>query len=122
MAGIYNIVYRYLFDRHRDLPLPTSFLIDDVGNIVKVYQGTLHFGRCYQETWHPVLAALRGAHSHRALPFPGTLHQDAFQRNAFTLAWRSFSTAFLTKQQQLVSSKSSPPIQMTLTLITISER
>src|ERR1039458_9733992 len=27
VAGIYNIVYRYLFDRHRDLELPTSFLI-----------------------------------------------------------------------------------------------
>ena len=28
-AAIYNIVYRYLFDRHRDLSLPTSFLISD---------------------------------------------------------------------------------------------
>ena len=28
LAGIYNVLYRYLFDRHRDLTLPTSFLID----------------------------------------------------------------------------------------------
>ena len=25
VAAIYNILYRYLFDRHRDLGLPTSF-------------------------------------------------------------------------------------------------
>ena len=31
VAGIYNILYRYLFDRHRDLGLPTSFLIDANG-------------------------------------------------------------------------------------------
>ena len=39
VAAIYNILYRYLFDRHRDLALPTSFLIDAEGEIVKVYQG-----------------------------------------------------------------------------------
>ena len=38
-AGIYNIIYRYLFNRRRDLPIPTSFLLDNEGIIVKVYQG-----------------------------------------------------------------------------------
>ncbi len=28
VAGIYNIIYRYLFDRRRDLAIPTSFLLD----------------------------------------------------------------------------------------------
>src|SRR5664279_3097340 len=37
-AGIYNIIYRHLFDRRRDLPLPLSFLLDREGMIVKVYQ------------------------------------------------------------------------------------
>ena len=41
VAAIYNILYRQLFDRHRDLTLPTSFLIDGDGNIVKVYQGPI---------------------------------------------------------------------------------
>ena len=31
VIGIYNIVYRYLFDRRRDLSIPTSFLIDQRG-------------------------------------------------------------------------------------------
>ncbi len=39
VAGIYNLIYRHLFDRRRDLPLPTSFLLDRDGMIVKVYQG-----------------------------------------------------------------------------------
>lgn len=41
MAAIYNVLYRYMFARRRDLGIPTSFLIDEDGNIVKVYQGTL---------------------------------------------------------------------------------
>ena len=31
VAAVYNIVYRYIFDRHRDLTLPMSFLIDAKG-------------------------------------------------------------------------------------------
>src|SRR5207245_5765901 len=31
VAGVYDILYRYLFDRHRDLGLPTSFLINAKG-------------------------------------------------------------------------------------------
>ena len=42
VAAIYNILYRYLFDRHRDLSLPTSWLIDDKGEIVKIYQGSVN--------------------------------------------------------------------------------
>jgi peroxiredoxin len=41
VAGIYNLLYRYMFDRHRDLQIPTSFLVDAEGAIVKVYQGAL---------------------------------------------------------------------------------
>ena len=39
VIGIYNILYRYLFDRRRDLSIPTSFLIDPKGMIIKVYPG-----------------------------------------------------------------------------------
>ncbi len=42
VAAIYNILYRYLFDRHRDLSLPTSFLINASGEIVKIYQGPVN--------------------------------------------------------------------------------
>jgi Flp pilus assembly protein TadD/peroxiredoxin len=92
-AGVYNIVHRYLFDRHRDLPLPTSFLIDSTGNIVKVYQGS--------PSPETVLEDAESAPStpservQRALPFPGMLVRDTFQRNAFTYGVAFFQHGLL---------------------------
>ena len=37
VAGTYNILHRYLFDRREDLQLPTAFLVSAKGEIVKVY-------------------------------------------------------------------------------------
>ena len=79
VAAIYNIVYRYLFDRHRDLTLPTSFLIDAKGDIVKVYQGPVdpaHFEQDFRNI--PQKPADRLA---RALPFPGVTEVVEFGRN-----------------------------------------
>ncbi len=44
VAGVYNIVFRYLFDRHRDLGVPTSLLVDGSEMIVKIYQGLTNPG------------------------------------------------------------------------------
>ena len=79
VAGIYNILYRYLFDRHRDLSLPTSFLIDDEGNIVKVYQGPVDPEHIEQDFRHlPQSDVERLA---KALPFPGVSDGLVFRRN-----------------------------------------
>ncbi len=79
VAAVYNIVYRYLFDRHRDLELPTSFLIDGRGEIVKVYQGPVdpaHVEQDFQRI--PQTSAEKIA---RALPFPGVTDTIEFGRN-----------------------------------------
>jgi tetratricopeptide (TPR) repeat protein len=79
VAGIYNILYRYLFDRHRDLGLPTSFLIDGKLQIVKVYQGAVNPERVEQDVRSiPRSDAERLA---RALPFPGVSETFEFGRN-----------------------------------------
>ena len=79
VAAIYNILYRYLFDRHRDLELPTSFLIDAKGEIVKVYQGPVDPEHVEQDFRHiPQTSAERLA---RALPFPGVTDTIEFGRN-----------------------------------------
>jgi len=79
VAGIYNILYRQLFDRHRDLTLPTSFLIDAHGDIVKLYQGPLNADHVAKDFRHiPQTAAERLA---RALPFSGVTDTTEFQRN-----------------------------------------
>ncbi|MGB7593136.1 MAG: tetratricopeptide repeat protein, partial [Terriglobia bacterium] len=82
VTGIYNLVYHFMFDRRRNLGLPTTFLIDPKGFIVKVYQG-------------PVDAERLNADCHRiphtpedrvrlTLPFPGKLYLGDFRRNMFT--------------------------------------
>jgi tetratricopeptide (TPR) repeat protein/peroxiredoxin len=79
VAAIYNIVYRYLFDRHRDLGLPASFLIDANGQIVKVYQGPVDPEHVERDFRHiPQTGAERLA---RALPFPGVTDTIEFGRN-----------------------------------------
>jgi tetratricopeptide (TPR) repeat protein/peroxiredoxin len=79
VAAIYNILYRYLFDRHRDLALPTSFLINAKGEIVKVYQGPVDPENVDQDFRHmPQTSAERVA---RALPFPGVTDTIEFGRN-----------------------------------------
>jgi tetratricopeptide (TPR) repeat protein len=79
VAAIYNILYRYLFDRHRDLELPTSFLIDAKGEIVKVYQGPIDPEHVEHDFRHiPQTGAQRLA---RALPFSGVTDAIDFGRN-----------------------------------------
>lgn len=78
-AAIYNILYRYLFDRHRDLSLPTSFLINSKSEIVKVYQGPVDAGHIEYDFLHiPETGAERLA---RALTFPGVTDTIEFGRN-----------------------------------------
>ena len=105
-AGIYNIIYRYMFDRHRDLSFPTHLLIDPSGDIVKIYHGALDTGEVLRDIASiPRTAADR---LHKALPFPGTLHQDAFQRNAHTYGVAFFQHGFLKEAerafQQVISA------------------
>lgn len=93
LLGIYNLLYRYLFDRHRDLSFPTSFLIDSAGAIVKVYQGQFAVAELRADAKEmPRTPAQR---VQMALPFEGTLHQESFRRNAFTFGVAFFQHGFL---------------------------
>jgi len=79
VVAVYNIVYRYVFDRHRDLTVPTSFLIDAKGDIVKIYQGPADAVRVEHDFRNlPQRPAERLA---RALPFPGVTEVVDFGRN-----------------------------------------
>jgi tetratricopeptide (TPR) repeat protein len=79
MLAIYNILFRSLFDRHRDMDLPCSFLIDCKGAIVKIYQGQIppeHFERDGRNIPQNVTERLA-----KALPFPGVIGNYEFGRN-----------------------------------------
>jgi tetratricopeptide (TPR) repeat protein len=111
VAGVYNIIYRYLFDRRRDLAIPTSFLLDKEGMIVKVYQGSIDPQRLLQDAASaPATAADR---RRKALPFGGEPYQDAFLRNDFTYGVAMFQHGYLEQAaesfQQVIAEKPNDP-------------
>jgi peroxiredoxin len=110
VAGVYNIVYRYLFDRRRDLDLPTSFLIDQDGMIVKVCQGMLNSERLATILREDLRSAprTRADRIRKALPMGGTLYDETFQRNDFTYGVAFFQHGYL-DQAEASFRRSSPP-------------
>ena len=111
VAGIYNIIYRYLFDRRRDLPIPTSFLLDRDGMMIKVYQGPINPDRVLEDVKSaPTTTPER---IHRAIPFKGELFQGSFQRNAFTYGVAMFQHGYLDQAaesfEQFITKKPDDP-------------
>lgn len=111
VAGVYNLVYRYLFDSRRDLRLPTSLLLDSEGKIVKLYQGAcdpLHAAEDANRI--PKTAEERLA---LALPFPGKLYQEQFQRNDFTYGVAFFQHGYLEQAEasfkQVIAARPNDP-------------
>lgn len=107
VAGIYNLLYRHLFDRRRDLGIPSSLLLDDHGMIVKIYQGFVSPTQISADsTSIPIDQASR---MHRALPFQGTLVQDTFERNDFSYGVALYQHGFLDQAEesfkQVIASK-----------------
>jgi len=93
VAAIYNILFRQLFDRHRDLTLPTSFLIDAAGDIVKVYQGPLNPEHVEHDFQHiPQTDAER---LERGLPFRGASSSYAYGRNYLSYGSLFFQRGYL---------------------------
>ncbi len=107
IAGIYNIIYHHLFDRRRNLAIPTSFLLDAEGMIVRVYQGPLDATQLIADAGSVPRTA--NARMLKALPFPGILVQDAFQRNDFTYGVAMFQHGYLEHAaesfQQVIAAK-----------------
>jgi tetratricopeptide (TPR) repeat protein len=83
VGAIYNILYRAVFDRHRDFSFPTSLLLDRSGLIVKIYGGALNVDHV-AEDWRriPTSDAERIA---QALPFSPRAKTFAFGRNYLSL-------------------------------------
>jgi len=86
-VAVYNLLYGRLFDRHRDMGLPTAFLLDPQGDICKVYQGTVPVKHIREDMRRiPKTPEERAA---RGLPFPGVAETYEFGRN-----YLSFGSVF----------------------------
>jgi tetratricopeptide (TPR) repeat protein len=111
IAGIYNIIYRYLFDRRRNLALPTALLIDPTGAIVKIYQGLVLPEQIVEDV--KTAPTTKAERVRRALPFDGTRYQGAFQRNDFTLGVALFQHGYLEHAaaafKQVIAAKPDDP-------------
>jgi Flp pilus assembly protein TadD/peroxiredoxin len=107
VAGVYNIIYRYLFDRRRDLPIPCSFLLQESGLIARVYQGLLEAEQILADS--ASLPRSYEARVEKALPFPGTLHNGRFARNDFTYGVALFHHGYYQQAaesfQQVIAAK-----------------
>jgi tetratricopeptide (TPR) repeat protein len=107
VSGIYNILYRHLLDRRRDLPIPASLLIDGNGMIVKLYQGFADSSRIAEDCTS--IPADTKARMRLALPFEGLLMQDKFERNDFTYGVALYQHGYLDQAadsfRQVISSK-----------------
>jgi Tfp pilus assembly protein PilF len=102
VVAIYNILYRYVFDRHRDLSLPTSFLVDEAGAIVKIYQGPIPRDRFETDVRSiPRTAAERLA---KALPFPGVSESFEGERNYLSFGSTFFERGYLEQAEGFLST------------------
>ena len=81
VAGTYNVVHRYLFDRREDLPLPTTFLVNAGGEIVKVYSGPIDAGQIVQDIGRANVPPAERLT--RAIPFQGTFDAPPGERSYF---------------------------------------
>jgi tetratricopeptide (TPR) repeat protein len=81
-AGAWNIQYRFLFDRRRDMPMPTSFLLDKDGAIVRIYQGIVESKAATQDG--NSVPASQEERFARAMPFPGPYYGNPMTHNYFT--------------------------------------
>jgi tetratricopeptide (TPR) repeat protein len=92
VVATYSLLYRQLFDRHRDMSVPVSFLMDPGGNIVKIYQGSVlkeHFDADFRSI--PQNESERLA---KALPFSGVSESYDFGRNYLSLGFVFFERGY----------------------------
>lgn len=87
-ANVFNLFHRYLFDRRRDMELPTSFLIDEEGKVVRLYADAVTTADIAADAARiPKSAESR---MRLALPFHGRYYREQLHHNYFT-----YGVAFL---------------------------
>jgi tetratricopeptide (TPR) repeat protein len=100
LIAVYNIFYRSLYDRHRDLILPTSFLIDEQGLIVKIYQGSIEPDRVVEDARN--IPKTSAARMERGLPFPGVASTTEFTRNYLSYGSIFFERGYMTEAEHFL--------------------
>jgi tetratricopeptide (TPR) repeat protein len=100
LIAIYNILYRSLYDRHRDLTLPTSFLLDEKGLIVKIYQGPVGPNSVLEDA--PNIPKTDTARMEKGLPFPGIASTTDFTRNYLSYGSIYFERGYIAEAEHFL--------------------
>jgi tetratricopeptide (TPR) repeat protein len=99
--AVYNLLYRSLYDRHRDLTLPTSFLIDENGLIVKIYQGPVEPNSVLDDARN--IPKTPEARMEKGLPFPGVASTTEFTRNYLSYGSIFFERGYMTEAEHFLN-------------------
>ena len=83
MVRTYNILNKYLFDRNQDLQIPTSFLVDSSGSVVKIYRGAVEVEQILGDLRHVPMSDEERFKA--AIPFPGRFLGARPRRNYFRM-------------------------------------
>jgi tetratricopeptide (TPR) repeat protein/peroxiredoxin len=83
-AGAYAVMNRFAFARREALPVPTAFLLDDKGGVVKAYRHVVAASDVIADAQH--ILAPPADRLARALPFKGTFYAPPSPRNDFPYA------------------------------------
>jgi tetratricopeptide (TPR) repeat protein/peroxiredoxin len=97
VSAVYNILFRSLFDRHRDMSLPSSFLIDGSGAIVKIYQGSASQDQIQRDARN--IPQTSAECLIKALPFPGVTDGYEFGRNYLSYGSIFFERGYLEQSE-----------------------
>lgn len=100
LVAIYNLLYRSLYDRHRDLNLPTSFLLDAKGLIVKIYQGPVAPDAVLEDARN--IPTTPEARMEKGLPFPGVASTTEFTRNYLSYGSIFFERSYMTEAEHFL--------------------
>lgn len=108
----YSILDKYLFDRADEIVLPTTFLIDGKGDIVKIYRGRTDAAQILGDI--PKIEAPAEERLNRALPFAGRFYGALSDRNyvqiGIELALQGADEAALTAFERAAVSSPGPSV------------
>jgi len=98
VIAVYDLLFRQLFDRHRDMNVPISFLIDPGGNIVKIYQGPVSNERI--ESDFQSIPTSDSERITKALPFAGLRETYDFGRNYLSFGFVFYERGYFEQAEE----------------------
>ncbi len=98
VIAVYNLLFRQLFDRHRDMRVPLSLLIEPGGNIVKIYQGLVSNNKVEADS--QIIPQNDAERLARALPFAGLRETYDYGRNYLSFGFVFYERGYFEQAQE----------------------